>query len=78
MTRLTPHASALVHIGVEALDLAGPVDFLLDHRPGWPPPSRLRRGALGLGSRRPHTGALVPPGEWRQLPCVGGGGGRRR
>ena len=29
-----PQAAALVHIGVEALDLAGPVDLVLDHRAG--------------------------------------------
>ena len=27
-----PQAAALVHIGIQALDLAGPVDLVLDHR----------------------------------------------
>jgi hypothetical protein len=38
----------LVHVGIEALDLAGPVDRLLDHRSGWHPRSRHRR----VGSAR--------------------------
>ena len=29
-----PQAAALVHIGIEALDLAGPIDLVLDHRSG--------------------------------------------
>ena len=29
-----PQATALVHIGIEALDLAGPINLLLDHRAG--------------------------------------------
>jgi hypothetical protein len=29
-----PQAAALVYIGIEALDLAGPVDLVLDHRTG--------------------------------------------
>lgn len=29
-----PQATALVHIGIEPLDLAGPINLLLDHRAG--------------------------------------------
>ena len=29
-----PQAAALAHVGIEALDLAGPVDLVLDHRAG--------------------------------------------
>jgi len=47
------NAAALVHIGIEALDLAGPIDLVLDHRAGG---GHLLgfAGALGVGAVAGH------------------------
>lgn len=51
-----PNAAALVHVGIEALDLAGSDDFLLDHRAGR---GHLLgfAGALGVGAVAGHIEA---------------------
>ena len=51
-----PQAAALVHIGIKALDLAGPVDLVLDHRAG---AGYLLgfAGALGAGAIAGHKQA---------------------
>jgi hypothetical protein len=72
-----PEAAALVSIGVEALDLAGPVDFMLDQRAGG---SHLLgfAGALGVGARRrPKTCLWGPRTGWRRSPCRECGWGAR-
>ncbi len=56
-----PQAAALVPIGIEALDLAGPDDLLLDNRPGG---SHLLGfvGAFGGGA---VSGHMQAPGRHR-------------
>ena len=51
-----PQAAALVHVGIEALDLAGPIDLVLDHRAGG---GHLLgfAGALGVGAVAGHIQA---------------------
>jgi len=59
-----PHAAALVHIGVDPLNLAGPVDLVLYHRSGG---GHLLgfAGALGVGAVAGHehaSGSYGPDG----------------
>jgi len=51
-----PQAAALVHIGIEALELAGPVDLVLNHRAGGGHFLGFA-GALGVGAVAGHIQA---------------------
>ena len=68
-----PQATALVHIGIEALDLTGPVDLVLDHRAGGGHFLGFA-GALGAGAIASHKqagGRYRANGVDHLAQCVG-------